>query len=156
MFVGTKSHLIMQITYSSIKPIIVSEVIEGNNIQLKFQARNQEQPIDAIATIMPSQDEMMKNVTRQTAKTAAANIGIRSIFSIIGNLLGGIFGSAANAAGSAVSSTVNQNSMNADKLMSTQITSEKKEEAIVNCFKNYLSMYTWENNQWQYQQPASN
>ncbi|CAG5077307.1 hypothetical protein [Parvicella tangerina] len=145
----------MQIDYTTIRSLIVSETIEGNTIKLKFQAKNQPTPIDATAVIIPSQDDLMKNVTKQTTKTAATNIGITTLFSTIGGFLGGIFGRAATSAGSSISSAISQEQMSTNKLMGVQITQEKKEEAILTCFVKYKNNYKWENDDWSYQNPAN-
>ncbi|MCB9195848.1 MAG: hypothetical protein H6598_06465 [Flavobacteriales bacterium] len=144
----------MELNYSIIKPLIISEVIDGNQIKLKFKAENQETPMDAIAIVMPSQDEMMKNVAKQGAKTAATSMGIRAVFGAIGSFFGGFFGSAASMAGSAVSSAATQNSMSQEKIMKTEMTQEAKETAIVNCFMNFQTMYKWENEKWSFQNPS--
>lgn len=142
----------MELSYAKIKPLILSEVIEGNQIKLKFKAENQDVPIESIAMVMPSQDKMMKNVAKQGAKTAVKSAGIRAVFSAIGGLFGGLFGSAASIAGSAVSSAATQNDMTGEKLMTVEVTPEAKEEAVVNCFRNLQNMYKWENDKWVYQQ----
>ncbi|TNE55059.1 MAG: hypothetical protein EP338_04930 [Bacteroidetes bacterium] len=142
----------MSYSYEDIKPLIVSESMDGMMIKLQFKAENQEQPMDAVAVLMPSQDQIMKNVAQQTAKTAATNAGINAAASGLGSMLGGAAGAVAGAAGSQISNAVSQQNMSPENLMKGDFSQEEKETAIVNCFMNYASYYELKDGKWHFKQ----
>jgi hypothetical protein len=152
----------MEITYASIKPLIVSEEADGMMIKLKFQASGQTTPMDAVATITPDQKEMMNNQMKQVGKSAAVSGGV----SILGRFLrmftgriGGVGGMVANeasyAATNVTSTAINQKMMASNDPMKTEITPEKREAAIVAAFSQLSMYYTWDNGTWNYKAPGA-
>lgn len=145
----------MEITYASIKPLIVSEEIDGIMIKLKFQAEGQETPLETVAVVTPDQAEMMRNAMMQAGKSAAINTGASMASSMLGNAIGGLGGSIASTAGSMAGSHVASQSMNMDSIMQTDMSDEKKQAAIVQAFSYFQMYYTWDGAKWQYKVPGT-
>lgn len=145
----------MEITYASIKSLIVSEEIEGNMIKLKFQAAGQQSPLETVAVVMPDQSEIMAKAMKQAAVSAAANTGVNMASSALGNFIGGIGGSVARTAGSMAGSAAVSASMNNDDLLHTEMTDEKREAAIVQAFSYFQVYYSWDGAQWKYAPPTA-
>lgn len=145
----------MELTYEAIKPIILSEEIDGQMIKLKFKANNQDAPLETMAYVAPDQDEIMKSVGKSVGKSVATNIAINSAASALGSAIGGIGGSIARSAGSVAANQASSSMMNTDDLTKTEVTDEKKQAAVVQAF-SYLSMYYEHNGtEWEYVQPGS-
>src|SRR3989338_5430152 len=140
----------MEITYASIKSLIVSEEVEGTMIKLKFQAPGQETPLETVAVIMPDQSEIMAKAMKQAAISAAANTGVNMASSALGNFIGGVGGSIASTAGSMAGSAAVSQSMNTGDLLQTEVTDEKREAAIVQAFSYFQGFYSWDGTQWKY------
>jgi len=135
----------MEITYESIKSLIKKEeLVTGNQIHLEFCAKNQATPIPTVAIIMADPNELKKNIAKQMAKNTAKNVAINQI----GGLIGGVGGSLFKTAGKKVANK-KQDPM---AMMKTDITQEKKEKAIVDAFKNLISMYKFNEQtaEWEY------
>ena len=145
----------MEITYENIKALIVSQEQDGMMIKLKFQAEGQETPLETVAVVTPDQDEIMKNAMKQAGKAAAVNTGINMASGAIGGLIGGVGGQAARAAGSMAGSAASSKAMNMDKIMSTEVTDEKTQAAIVTAFGHLSMYYKWENEKWVYSVPKA-
>lgn len=152
-FISKSLH--MEISYASIKSLIVSEELEGNMIKLKFQAPGQPSPLETVAVIMPDQNEIMAKAMKQAAISAAANTGVNMASSALGNLIGGIGGSVAQTAGSMAGSAAVSSSLNSGDLLQTEVTDEKREAAIVQAFSYFQVYYTWDGIQWQYKLPSA-
>jgi hypothetical protein len=138
----------MEITFDSIKSLIVEEQWTGNQVALKFKAPNQEQPLQTMGIAMPDQEELMKKMTGEIAKSAASNMAINAGANALGNLagisgLGSVAGSAAQQAGLGYQ-------MDVSKLMQTEVTEKVRQQTIVNAFTGLSMFYTFENNQWLY------
>lgn len=145
----------MEATFENIQSLIVSMEENGQMITIKFQAENQEMPLETVAVIMPDQDEIMKNAMAQVGKVAAMNAGINMASNALGNAVGGITGEAAKMAGSTVGAQMTGNAMNTDKLMQTEVTDEKKQAAILQAFVPFQVYYQWEDGKWKYVQPGA-
>jgi hypothetical protein len=145
----------MEITYASIKPLIVSEEIDGMMIKLKFQAEGQETPLETVAVVTPDQEEIMRKAMMQAGKAAAINTGASMASSALGNAIGGIGGSIASTAGSMAGSHLASQSMNMDSIMQTDMTDEKKQAAIVQAFSYFQMYYAWDGAQWKYKVPGT-
>lgn len=145
----------MEITYASIKPLIVSQEQDGMMIKIKFQAEGQETPLETVAVVTPDQDEIMKNAMKQAGKAAAVSTGINMASGALGGLVGGVGGQAVRAAGNAAGSAAASKSMNMDKIMNTEVTDEKTQQAIVTAFGHLSMYYKWENEKWVYQTPTA-
>lgn len=141
----------MEITFESIKSLIVEETWNNNMVTLKFKASNQETPMETMGVAMPNQDDIMKKMTGEIAKSMASNIAINAGANALGNLAGvagagAMIGSAANQAGLGYQ-------MDTSKLMQTEVTEEVRQQTIVNAFKNFAAFYTFENNVWLFKNP---
>ena len=145
----------MEITYENIKSLIVSKEEDGMMIKLKFQAEGQDAPIETVAVVMPDQDEIKKNAMKQAGKAAAVGMGVGMATSALSGLVGGIGGEAARAAGSAASSAAASKAMNIDKIMQTEVTDEKTQQAIVTAFGHLSMYYKWEGGKWVYTIPGT-
>jgi hypothetical protein len=145
----------MEITYESIKSLIVSQEVDGMMIKLKFQTEGQDTPLETVAVVIPDQDEIIKNAMKAAGKAVVVNTGISMASSALGGLVGGVGGSAVRAAGSAAGSAATSGMMSADKIMKTEQTDEKTQAAIVTAF-GHLSMYfKWDGAKWTYQTPGA-
>ncbi len=145
----------MEITYENIKSLIVSQENEGMMIKLKFQAEGQETPLETVAVVMPDQDEMMKNAMKQAGKAAAVGTGINMASNALSGVIGGAAGQATRMAGSAAASAASSKAMNVDKIMQTEVTDEKTQQAIVTAFGHLSMYYKWEGGKWVYQTPTA-
>lgn len=135
----------MEITYASIKPIIrKEELVNGNQINIEFCAKNQETAIQTVAILMADQSEMNKNIAKNVGKSVAKNTILSVIAGFFGSLIGGVGGSAVSSATSMAGSQVmNKNNNAAADMMKTNVTPEKKEKAIVEAFIKLQSMYSF-------------
>jgi len=136
----------MEITYQAIKHLIKKEELQnGNQINLEFQARNQETPISTVAVIVPNTKDITKNVGKEIVKSTVKRGIINSILNSIG--LSGLLGSA-------VRQTVNEVSIGSSSknILSTEISNTDKQNAIVNAFKPFMMMYKYneQNTEWEY------
>ena len=145
----------MEITYDSIKPLIISEEAEGPMIKLKFKASNQESPLETVAYVATDQNEIMANLTMQIGKSVATNVAINAGSSMLGNAIGGIGGSLTKAAGSVAASEASAGMMNTGSMMNTEITEEKKQAAIVQAFTYLATYYKHNGTEWEYVQPGA-
>jgi hypothetical protein len=142
----------METTYEQIRPLIVSETWEGNQVKLKFKAPNQEQPIETIGIAMPDQEEMMKKIMAEVAKSTASSMAINSAASGLSNLagmgnLGGVAGNMANQAGLGYQ-------MDPTKFMEVELTDEVKQRAILTAFSGLQIYYELKDNSWSFKQPG--
>lgn len=145
----------MEFTYASIKPLIVSEEIDGMMIKLKFQAEGQETPLETVAVVVPDQDELMKKAMLQAGKSAAISTGTSMASSALGNVIGGIGGSLISTAGSMAGSHAAAQSMNTESMLQTDMSEEKKQAAIVQAFSYFQVYYSWDGEKWQYKPPGA-
>lgn len=145
----------MEVTYASIKSLIVSEEVEGQMIKLKFKASNQDTPLETMAYVQVDQKEMMAKISKQMGKSVATSVGINMAASALGSAIGGVGGQVARSAGSVAGSAASSAAFDASKLTETDVTDEKKEAAIVTAF-GHLSMYYKHNGtEWEYVQPTA-
>ena len=144
----------MDITYDQLKPLIISEEVDGMMIKLKLKAENQETPMETVAVLMPDQDEIMKNAMKQAGKSAAINMGTNAASNAIGGMIGGIGSSIASAAGKELGSQAASSSMDPEKLMKTNITEQKKQDAILQAFSHLQSYYELRDGKWFFRQPS--
>ncbi len=144
----------MEITYDSIKSLIVSEEIEGQMIKLKFKATNQDSPIETIAMVMPDQDEIMKKAMMQAGKSAATGMAVNTAGNLLGSAIGGIGGAITSQVGSAAASQASSAAFNSDSLMQTEMTDAKKQAAIVQAFGYLASYYKHNGSTWEFVQPT--
>lgn len=145
----------MEVTYENIKSLIVSQEQDGMMIKLKFQAEGQTTPIETVAVVMASQEEMMKNVMIQVAKAAAVGTGVGLATGAIGNAVGGAGGQGIKTAGSMAGSAAAAGVVNMDDVTKTEMTDEKTQQAIVTAFSGLSMYYKWEDGKWVYQQPVA-
>lgn len=151
IFINTQNIDIMEITFEKLESLIKDVTINGNMINVNFQAPNQDQPMQGVGVVAISQEEMMKNMKTSIAKTAATNAAIsgagRALGSLIGGAAGSMVGSAASSAGSAMASASMQKNM-----LGGDPTEEQKKEAIIQAFQPYITMYTYDEatNTWSY------
>lgn len=136
----------MEITYESIQSLIKEETWTGNQLKLKIQAKNQEQPIETYGTAMPSQEEMMKKMNAEMAKMAGSNMAVSTGASALGNLagipgVGSLVGSAATQMGVGYQ-------MDMEKVMHVELTDEVKKQTAVNAFAALQMYYKFENGEW--------
>ncbi|MBC7865456.1 MAG: hypothetical protein IAF38_20950 [Bacteroidia bacterium] len=138
----------METTYESIKSLIVTEEWTENRVALKFKAKNQEQPIETMGMAMPSQEEIMKKIAIETAKSAAASTAINTGANALGALTGiggagGLISSAANQAGVGYQ-------MDMAKIMQVEMTDAVKQQTVLNAFMGLAAYYHFENGDWVY------
>jgi hypothetical protein len=140
----------MEITYDSIKTLIVEEKLEGQQVQVAFKAPGQDSPISAIAMIMPDQKEIMKNVGKSAVKQGAKSGLIGMLSRFVGGLIGGTAGSLASSATSQVAHAATTNPNAGQEVLKTTITPEKQQNAVVEAFKSVQAFYTFdeETRQW--------
>lgn len=141
----------MEPTFEQIKPLIVEETWTGNQVTLKLKAANQEAPMETMGFAMPSQEEIMKRVAAETAKSMASGVAISSASNALGNLTG------VSGAGSAINSAANAAGvgyqMDPSKLMHVELTDEVKQRTIINAFMSLSMYYAFENGAWIYKNP---
>jgi len=136
----------MDITWEMLKPLIVDEVWTGNQVSLKFKASNQAEPLQTMGVAMPSQDEIMKRMTGEIAKSAASNMAIGTGANMLGNMagvpgLGSALGSVASQAGIGYQ-------MDPAALMQVEITEEVRQATILQAFQPLAAMYSYDAGTW--------
>ena len=136
----------MELTYESIKSIIQEEVWNGNQVNLKFKANNQEQALETMGIAMPDQEEMMRKMKVEMAKMAGTNMAVSTGANALGNLAG------IPGAGSALSSAASQMGigyqMDMEKMMQVDLTEEVKQKTIVNAFAALQMYYENRDGEW--------
>jgi hypothetical protein len=136
----------MELTYESIKSIIQEETWNGNQVNLKFKASNQEQALETIGIAMPDQEEMMKKMKIEMAKMAGTNMAVSTGANALGNLAG------IPGAGSAISSAASQMGvgyqMDMEKMMQVDLTEEVKQKTILNAFAALQMYYENRDGEW--------
>jgi len=137
----------MNITYDLIKPLIKKEALfDGNQIHLEFCAKNQEKALATIAVIIPDQNKIKKNVSKQVLVESLKNTIINKILNMLG--LGSL---ARNFIRSSVNDVISEKT-NSAEIMKTKITKENKEKTIVDAFMNVKAMYNYneQTEEWEY------
>jgi hypothetical protein len=136
----------MEPTYENIQSLLVEETWTGNQVNLKFKAKNQEQAIETMGIAIPNQEEMMKKIAIEMAKVTASNAAINTAGNTLGNLAG------ISGAGGVISGLANQANlgyqMDPNSLMSGDVSDDAKKETIVNAFKGVMSFYEFSNGEW--------
>ena len=140
----------MEKNFENIRPLIVSQEQDGMMIKLKFKASNQDTPIESVAVITPNQSETMKSAMKEAGKSAGVNMLKR----MLRNLIGGTAGRMVSDAGSALANAAASSSESNEKMIQTNITEEKKQEAILQAFEHVPMYYSWENGRWTYKVPG--
>lgn len=139
----------MEITYENIKPLIKKEVAQGSQIQLEFQAKNQDAPLTTVAVVVPNTKEITKNIGKEavksTVKTTVKRGVINGILNAIG--LGGLLGSTVRRAANEVS-----RGKSSKNIANFKISEKDKKEAIVKAFEPFATMYKFneQNSEWEY------
>lgn len=130
----------MLITYDSIKPLIKKEdLVNGNQLNVSFQAEGMSAPIQAVGMMMADQADMMKNVQKQAVKQGIISSIISGVSRLLGGLIGGVGGSVASSAASTVAYSVTSSSMGAG-MMNAPDTPENRQKAAVAAFQT-VQMY---------------
>ncbi len=145
----------MEIKYEHIKPIIVSETLEGSQMKVKFKALGQDEPIETVGMMLADQDEMMKSMKKNMVKQGAISIAISSIGTVLRNLIGGVGGSVASSAVSTAGSTVAMSANDPSKMMQAKDTPENRQKAVLSAFQSVQNFYEWDPNAnvWKYKTP---
>lgn len=149
----------MEITYDSIKTLIVSEKVDGQNVHVEFKAPGQETPIAGMSVVMPEQSEMVKNVGKTAVKQGVKSGIISTISRFLGGLIGGTAGSITSSATSQMAHAATTNPNAGQDIMKTEVTPEKQQKAVVEAFKSVQSFFKFneETKQWEavsFGQPA--
>ncbi|MDP2385837.1 MAG: hypothetical protein Q8M29_05675 [Bacteroidota bacterium] len=144
----------MEITYESIKSLIKSEVWEGNQVKLKFQSNDQAQAIETIGMAMPDQEEMMKKIMAEVAKSTASSMAINTGANALGSMMGGMGSTVAGMAVSGAQAAGLGYQMDPTKMMQVELTDEVKQKTILAAFMNLQMFYEFRENNWHYKQPA--
>jgi hypothetical protein len=140
----------MEITYESIKSLIVEETWTGNQVKIKIQAKNQEQPLETYGMAMASQEEIMKKMNAEMAKMAGSNMAVSAGANALGNLAG--IPGAGSLIGSAATQMGVGYQMDMEKIMQVELTDEVKKQTVVNAFSALQMYYKFENGEWVYVQ----
>lgn len=134
----------MEVNYEQIKPIIVSETLEGTQMKVKFKAQGQVDAIETIGMMMADQEQMMKGMKKTVVKSAATNVAFGVLGRFVRGLFGGIggyaAGSAVNAAGGMAASKV----ADPNKMMQVEDTPENRQKAVLSAFQSVRNMYDWD------------
>jgi hypothetical protein len=142
----------MEITYDSIKTLIVEEKVEGQQVHVAFKAPGQDAPISAMSMVMPEQKEIMKNVGKTAVKQGAKSGVISMLSRFLGGLVGGTAGAITSSATSQVAhaATTSNNPNAGQDMLKTKITPEKQQKAVVDAFKTVQTFFTFdeETKQW--------
>ena len=144
----------MEITYESIKSLIKSEVWEGNQVKLKFQSNDQAQAIETMGMAMPDQEEMMKKIMAEVAKSTASSMAINTGANALGSMMGGMGSTVAGMAVSGAQAAGLGYQMDPTKMMQVELTHEIKQKTILTAFMNLQMFYEFRENNWHYKQPA--
>ncbi len=140
----------MEITFEQLKPLIESEIWDGNIVNLKFKAYNQEAATETMGYVAINQDDVMKKMMEEVAKSAASGMVINTAANGIGGLIGVSGGSLSGLASKA--GIGYQTDMN--KITNTKISEELKQSTIINAFKNLMAYYELKDGKILYKTPA--
>ena len=135
----------MEITYESIKPIIIHEELQDQMMVVHFKAAGQDNHIEGRGALKLE----TKKVVANAAAGAVKNGVIHQVIRFLGGLVGGAVGGAAgNVARSATRETgravVNQVDSNKDMISQVSDTPENRQAAAVEAFKSLSGFYEWD------------
>jgi hypothetical protein len=97
----------------------------------------------------------MANVTKQMGKSMATGMAIQTASGLLGKALGGAGAVVSSDVGSAVARQAASKAFDAEALVSTDVTDEKKQAAIVQAFSYLATFYKHNGTQWEYVQPTA-
>ncbi len=142
----------MEVTYDNIKSLIQSEILEGQQVTIKFKAHNQDHAIETIGIVMPDQDEIMKMALKNAAMQGAANMAVGSASNALGAMLGGAAGSMVSGAINSAGAQATAGMFDPSALLKTEVTPEKQQTAVLNAFIGLQNFYKFnpELNIWEY------
>ena len=138
----------MELTYESIKNLIVEETWTGNQVKIKIQAKNQEQPIETVGVAMPSEEDVAKKMKLEMAKMAGSNIAVSAGANALGGLAG--LSGVGHIVGSAASQMGVGYQMDMEKIMQVELTDEVKKQTILKAFTTLQAYYKFEDGEWIY------
>ena len=146
----------MEPNIKNITPLIKKEINQGAQYVVHFQADNQLNPIQGVAQLEIDQSQIMKNVTKQAVKSSVKVSIISMISRFIGGLIGGRIGNEVGyAASSAATSAVSNQSMSAQNLIKTNVSSEKRDDLILKAFKSAQNYFIWNENEQKWEGKAN-
>mgnify|MGYP001207860302 CR=1 FL=1 len=140
----------MEITYDSIKTLIVEETWTGNQVKIKIQAKNQEQPLETYGMATASQEEIMKKMNAEIAKMSGSSMAVSTGANALGNIAG--IPGAGSLIGSAATQMGVGYKMDMEKIMQVELTDEVKKQTVVNAFAGLQMYYKFENGEWVFEQ----
>ncbi len=145
----------MEVNYEKIKPIIVSETLEGTQMKVKFKAQGQDDAIESVGMMIADQEQMMKGMKKTVVKSAATNIVFATISRFTRSLFGGIGGYAAGSAVDAAGGMAASKVADPNKMMQVEDTPENRQKAVLIAFQSVSSLYEWDAtaNIWKFKAP---
>jgi len=146
----------MEPTIENLNPLIKKEINQGANYVVHFQADNQLKPIQGVAQIEVDQSQIMKNVTKQAVKSSVKVSIISMLSRFLGGLIGGRIGNEVGYAASSVATTaVGNQSMSAQSLIKSDVSSKQRDELILNAFESAKSYFDWNENEQKWEGKAN-
>jgi hypothetical protein len=145
----------MEVNYEKIKPIIVSETLEGTQMKVKFKAQGQDDAIESVGMMIADQEQMMKGMKKTVVKSAATNVAFGALGTFIRSMFGGVAGHAAGSAVNAAGGVAASKVADPNKMMQVEDTPENRQKAVLNAFQSVSSLYEWDAtaNIWKFKAP---
>ena len=135
----------MEITYESIKPIIIHEELQDQMMVVHFKADGQANHIEGRGSMPLATKKVVANAAAGAVKQGV----IHQVISFLGSLVGGAVGGAAGSVASSATrqtgrAAVNQVDSNKDMIPQVDDTPENRQTAVVEAFKTLSAFYEWD------------
>ena len=135
----------MEITYESIKPIIIHEELQDQMMVVHFKADGQDSHIEGRGSMPLATKKVVANAAAGAVKQGV----IHQVISFLGGLVGGAVGGAAGSVASSATrqtgrAAVNQVDSNKDMIPQVDDTPENRQTAVVEAFKTLSAFYEWD------------
>ena len=135
----------MEITYESIKPIIIHEELQDQMMVVHFKADGQDNHIEGRGSLPLATKKVVANAAAGAVKQGV----IHQVISFLGGLVGGAVGGAAGSVASSATrqtgrAAANQAGANKDVMSQVDDTPENRQAAVVEAFKTLSAFYEWD------------
>lgn len=135
----------MEITYESIKPIIIKEELEDQLMVVHFKADGQEQHIVGHGAMPLAAKKVVANAAATAVKQGVIQQAISFLSGLVGGAIGGGAGSIASSATSQTGyAAANQAGSNDDVVSKIDDTPANRHAAVVAAFNTIKAHFVWD------------
>lgn len=134
----------MEMTYQSIQHLVKETKVENQMLTVFFQDEKMPTPIQGYAPIVPDQQQMTKNITKNAVKMGLLTAALSWVSRLLGRRIGGTTGSIVSSTVTGVGSTVAYSQMNkSGGVMNVELNEENKKEYVLKAFQSLQAYFQW-------------